>query len=154
MSATAVFIEPSHVAWLLKDLLGRGVQVAEIDAFEPHPATRCGLVSNDDRLVGIISADLALAHRAGAALAMVPVGAVEDVGDSVDDEWIEFYREVANVLSRTVNEASPERVRLDPGIQHDPDALVAVEAAGGLLALQVTIDGYGEGRLLVGVNGL
>lgn len=149
-----VAIDAPLVARLLKGLLNRPVSVSETGSFESHPATRCGLVTNDDRLVGLIAADLAFAHRAGASLAMIPAGAVEDQGNSVEEIWIEFYREVANVLSRTVNEASPQRVRIDPGISHAPDDLAGVEAAGGLTALAVSIDGYGDGNLLVGVNGL
>lgn len=150
----AVVVDPPLVARLLRDLLGRPVSVDDADTFESHPATRCGLVTNDDQLVGLIAADLAFAHRAGASLAMIAPAVVEDTGDNVHDEWIEFYREVANVLSRTVNESSRARVRIDPGITHDPAALAAVEAAGGLTALAVSIAGYGDGRLLVGVNGL
>ncbi len=153
MSTSSVAIECSHMAHLLKDLLGHPVVAKETEPFTPHPVTRCGLVTNDDQLVGIIAADLHFAHLAGAALAMIPGGAVDDRG-VVNEEWIEFYREVANVLSRTVNEASPQRVRLDPGIEHDDAALNGIVESGGLTAAEVTIDGYGTGRVLAGVNGL
>ncbi|MEM1332257.1 MAG: hypothetical protein AAGG08_02265 [Actinomycetota bacterium] len=153
MSAATV-VDTPELARLLKQLLGRDVKVSKGSIFASHPLTRCGLVDNDDRLVGVISSDLAFAHISGASLAMIPAGVVEDAGDEPVDSWLEFYREVANVLSRTVNEASPQRVRLDPGIQHAAEALEQIEAGGGLLAAEVEVAGYGTGRLLLGVNGL
>ena len=151
--STTTFIDAPELAHLLHQLLGRSVTVKECEPFEPHGDTMCGLVDNDDNLIGIIAADLAFAHRSGASLAMIPAGAVEDAGDEVVDSWIEFYREVANVASRVVNEAAPRRVRLDPGIDHADSALDAILAAGGLFNATISIDGYGDGRMVLGVNG-
>lgn len=152
--STTTYIDAPELAVLLKQLLGRPVSVKECDAFEPHELTKCGLVDNDNQLVGVIAADLAFAHRSGASLAMIPAGAVEDAGDEVVDSWLEFYREVANVASRVVNEASPRRVRLDPGLEHSDADLDAVVGAGGLLSVEISIDGYGEGHMILGVNGV
>lgn len=149
---TSTVIDCPEIARMLKQLLGRGVTVAEGEAFETHARTRCGLVDNDDNLVGLIGSDLAFAHMSGASLAMIPAGAVEDAGDDPVDSWLEFYREVANVLSRVVNEASPTRVRLDPGIVHGDDTLAGLGSGPGLLAANVDIEGYGSGRLLLGIS--
>jgi hypothetical protein len=150
--STATRINAANVAHVLEGLLSKSVKVCDAAPFAPSAATWRGLVTNDNVLVGVIGGDLAFAHKAGAALAMIPAGAVEDHGDAPNEEWLEFYAEVANVLSRVVNEAAPSRVRIDPGLTHDPDALQAVLAAGPGLTLAVEIQGYGSGTVGIWTN--
>jgi hypothetical protein len=132
---------------LLTGLLSRDVSGATIDFHEPHEMACHGLVDNNDILRYVIGADLAFAHRASAAMAMLPIGLVEEAGDEPDEELIEIYSEVANLTSRAVNEAAPARVRLDPNLTHDPAVLKSITDKECGLALEITIAGYGTGRL-------
>ena len=145
-------IKPFEVARILKKLVGREVTVTEGGDFEILPQSRAGLVDDDDRLVGLIAADQPFVHMTGAALAAVPGGVVADHGDELNEEWLEFYREIANVLSRAVNEAMARRIRLDPGMDHDDAALDAVKASGVLTSFAVSIDGYGDGNVILGAS--
>lgn len=142
-----VAMQTTEVGELLTNLIGRTVTATECDSVTPHPSATRGLVTNENQLVAVIGSDLQFAHRSGAALAMIPAGRCEDAGDDPDSDLIEVYREVSNVISRLVDEAVPMRVRLDPAMDHDPDALAAIVAAGHAMTLcDVSIDGYGSGR--------
>lgn len=136
----------SHdVVRLLHGLLGRDVSGGVVDTLEPHERACHGLVDNDNRLRYVIGADLPFAHLSGAALAMIPAGAAQ--GAEPDEDLLEIYHEVANLTSRAVNEASPERVRLDPGIAHDVEVLRSVAASSPGICLDLQIAGYGTGKL-------
>jgi hypothetical protein len=79
---------------------------------------------------------------------MIPAGKLDEIDDEPDTDILAIYTEVANVLSRLVNEASPNRVRLDPAMQHDPDALQRIVDQGQpLISCTVGIAGYGSGEL-------
>lgn len=138
-------IESKVVVGLLNDLLGARVTTRGAETLELHPATCRGLVNNDDRLVGMIGSDLDFAHRSGAALAMIPAQVVLDHGRHLDEELLEYYLEVANVLSRVVNESAAHRLRIDPGMDHSPEDLGRILHTGDVRLFTVSIEGYGEG---------
>jgi len=143
-------IDLSNVSHLLRGLIGRDVQVQAVDAVDVHPSTVRGLVTDDNQLVSVIAGDLAFAHMSGAALAMIPMGVVEAAGNQPDADLIEVYGEIANVLSRLVNEARPDRVRLDPGMTHSDEALAAIMSSGHLMVgCELTFEGYGPGKLAI-----
>ncbi len=141
-------IEDGQVGKLLSDLLGREVVVNPVDTVQPHSATARGLVTDEDELVAVIASDLAFAHRSGAALAMIPSTSVSDEPGDPDEELMEVYQEVANVVSRLVNEAAPSRVRLDPNMDHPIEALEAIVVDGSVASsVSTDIEGYGLGKL-------
>ncbi len=141
-------IDLRNVSHLLGGLIGSDVQVQAASDVGVHPATARGLVTDDDQLVSVIAGDLAFAHNSGAALAMIPKGVVDSAGDAPDSDLLEIYGEVANVLSRLVNEARQDRVRLDPGMTHSADALAAIVGTGHLMVgCELTFEGYGPGKL-------
>lgn len=145
----AVEIPNQKVETLLNDLLGRQVDVHDIELVEPHSSTARGLVDDEDNLVAVIAGDLAFAHLTGAALAMVPAAKANEAVDDPDEELMEFYIEVANVLSRAINEAmQPVRVRIDPGMDHAVEDLQKLVARGDIVtSVSAYIEGYGDGRL-------
>ncbi|MCP3989473.1 MAG: hypothetical protein GY724_10385 [Actinomycetia bacterium] len=145
---STVSIPEAAIASILTNLFGRNVDAAMAQAVKPHDATVRGLVTNENQLVAVIASDLEFAHRSGAALAMIPAGSVENKGASPDADLLDFYREVANVLSRLVDEATPMRVRLDPAIEHAPESLNTIVTEGSLIsACETTISGYGTGNI-------
>ncbi len=150
----AIAMQTDEVGDLLTNLVGREIRVTQADSVDPHPATMRGLVTNENELVAVIASDLGFAHRSSAALAMIPAVRCDDAGDAPDDDLLEVYREVSNVLSRLIDEATPMRVRLDPGLEHDPDAMQAIVSAGSTMAMcEAQIEGYGSGRFGIWYQG-
>lgn len=144
-----IMINERQVGSILSGLLGRDVDVSGIaDGVNPHSATARGLVTDDDRLVAVIATDLLFAHRSAAAMAMMPAAIVEEAGEEPDDDLMEVYQEVANVLSRLANEAAPSRVRIDPNMDHAMQALQQIVVKGQVMsAVETEIEGYGPGRM-------
>ena len=148
MTLTAPTLD--EVSTLLSGLLGRPVAASVAESGQLDPATLRGLVDDENNLISVIAADLPFAHRTGAAIAMMPASAADDAGyDAADEDLIENYHEVANVLSRAVNERSPSRLRLDPGLSHERAALVEVIRNGTGAVYTVDVNGYGEGHVAV-----
>lgn len=139
-------IDVARTRTVLEDLLGRDITIALAD-LTPHPATLRGLVDDQNNLLGAIGADLPFAHYSGAALALMPAGAAEDAGDEPSELLVEVYQEVANVVSRLINEVAPRRMRIDPGLSHENEALAAIVGSAPSQIFKVTIKGYGEGHL-------
>lgn len=143
-----LIITKSQVIKLMKELISRDVSLDTVNSIEPHPATMRGLVTDDNKVVALIASDIAFAHNTGAALAMIPAGIVKEKGENPDGEFIELYYEVANVLSRLVNEAHPSRVRIDPGMDIPIEQLSEIMEKGRPVVLStVNVDGYGPGNL-------
>lgn len=140
-------ISATSLSRILEDLLGRPTEASPAESMELDTSTIRGLVTDDDQLVGIIGADLPFAHRSGAALAMVPAGNLEELSDDDAAELLEFYLEVANVLSRLLNDAGSTRVRIDPGIEHDLDDVGLVIGAAERSLFRASVDGYGSGTV-------
>lgn len=90
--------------------------------------------------------DSAFAHLSGAALAMVPAGQAREAVDSEtnNDDLLENYREILNVITRAINDQGGAHVRLIPGDVPLPDPL---PATSGGHEYNITIDGYGEGKM-------
>ena len=146
MILEAVIVE-EEVRHVLAGLLGQTISLSHCNAVDLHPQTRRGLLTDNNALVGVIGGDLAFAHNAGAALAMVPKAQVEAAGTTPDEELMEFYIEVANVLSRLVNEAGPTHIRIDPGLEISGELFDGAIARSSLHAHTVDIDGYGPGNV-------
>ena len=143
----AITLNQNAVGKFLTDLIGRPVDVAPADSVAADPSTFRGLVTDDNRLVAVIGADLEFAHRSAAALAMVPAGTLANEQTSPNDDLLFIYSEVANVLSRMVNEALPQRVRLDPNLSPPTEVLQQIVDGGSAMSLsRAAIEGYGQGQ--------
>ena len=98
--------------------------------------------------------DLPLSASLGAALALIPVGVVDEAisAGKVAPELAENLREVINIIA---NSFLHKRVRLvgltGPGQAHAPEAIALIQARKQLLHVEVTVAGYRAGTLsLVG----
>lgn len=141
-------VDAAAIQRVLAGLINGNTDVAPSDDIEAHPATYRGLVNDADELIAVIAADLGFAHRAGAALAMIPAGTVNEADeDTPVDTWLEYYNEVANVLSRVANEAANQRLHIDPGISHDQAACEAVMASATRFVVEAKIPVYGTGKV-------
>ena len=146
---------------LLGDLLGRGVAIdktRELVVSDDEPGLIATYLNDDDELGILVVTDAPFAILVGAALVMVPAQvAKEQLGAGViEDDSVEYVREVANILARILNTPRTPHVRLVDMIQTPTELDEAVEK---LLATPefrrdfvATIEGYGEGRISILVN--
>jgi len=88
----------------------------------------------------------AFAHLSGAALALVPLETAQSAIDTEtdDEDLLENYREILNVVTRAINDQGGAHVRLIPGDSPLPDPL---PATSGGHEYSITIEGYGEGKM-------
>ncbi len=144
----ATTIDAGNIQKILANLINDGTNVVPADDITTHPATYRGLVNDDDELIGVIAADLAFAHRSGGALAMIPAGTVNEADENEPvSTWLEAYNEVANVLSRVANEASGQRLHIDPGISHDAEICEGLMSSVDKVIVEATIPQYGPGKI-------
>ena len=134
----------------LRDLLGTEVSLTTTAAPSPDDGAVMPhltfFLDDENYIVMKAAGDLPFVAYAGCALAMIPAGRANETITSgeLEDDIDDCYREIMNVLTRTVNENSSKHVRLVPGMRPTPDQLVTVTAS---VAYDVTIERYGTGRL-------
>lgn len=134
---------------LLTGLIGKDLTFqAGVDPLPPAEVEEhlTLFVSDDDAPLMLAGGDKAFAYFAGAALAMVPKGRAADAitARQPDEDLLENYFEVMNVITRAVNDQGGDHVRLIP--QSSVVLADLPEPAKGA-GLDVTIDGYGTGKL-------
>lgn len=141
--------ETSGLIPLLSTLLGRdltfesGIDPLPLADVEDHLTL---FVGDDDAPLMLAGGDRAFAYLAGAALAMVPKGRAEDAirSPQPDEDLLENYFEVMNIVTRVVNDQGGDHVRLIPRssviLEDLPEP---VKGAG----LAIEISGYGVGKL-------
>jgi hypothetical protein len=148
--------QPKHVRDMLLDLLGRDVEVALGDAWSPLPRDMAAAAEFvDDRygLRAVALLDLPLAVYAGAAIGLVPAGGAQDMVDErMPTSMVEENLfEVLNVMASLFNTDTSAHVKIaamqPPGADLPADIAQLVRRLTGRLDLNVSIDGYGEGRL-------
>lgn len=141
---------------LLGVLLNRQVEVAAGDAWAPEPADLAVLAEFVDdrlRLRALAVLDLPLAMYAGAAIGLLPPGGADDMIDarSPGAMVLENLREVLTVLASVFAVPDAGHVKMwmmrPPGTPLPADVDAACRRQVGRLDLEVTIDGYGGGRL-------
>lgn len=153
----AVLPQPKHVRDLFSDLLGRDVDVTPCGAFSPGGSARCSVgVYVDDtlRMTALVLLDLPLSAYAGAAIGLIPAGGAEACIEDGELSRMVFENlaEILNILAGTLNE-QPEAPHqklyacYDPSSVLPPDAQAAAQSLVGRLDLEVSIPGYGKGRL-------
>ena len=142
----------------LKALLGRSVE-AKTTRDGVNRKRRSGTLmaiyrSEDGQLVGLIAHDLAFACYSGAALALIPVNvATQGIRMGRPDEsLLDNNREVMNVLAQHFGDED-RRVILE-SVTSDiknlsGDVKAFLQAPPHDLDLEVTIDGYGSGKIAV-----
>ncbi|WP_448059150.1 hypothetical protein [Cellulomonas hominis] len=148
-----------EVRELLESLLGRDVQVTTggsmVDPAGEGGALLGVYVDKLLRLTAIAVFDLPLAARAGAAIALMPPGSAEA---AIEDGMLspaltENTGEILNITASLFNVGDAPHVKLDavyaPGDPVPADVAQWVLAYVRRLDLDVTVQGYGPGRLSV-----
>jgi hypothetical protein len=146
----------ADVAKLVSELVGRGVSARAMPGTRPtKEGIACVLVDDHGTAVAATFSDRAFAAYVGAALALVPRNVAEDAlrKGALPANLLENHAEVVNVATALFNGINPVHLRLGGG-HVQPGTLPA--ALASLLAkpttrldMDVTVDGYGTGRLLL-----
>lgn len=147
---------PESVREYLGDLLGRSVEVdkrrrdLDIDGEDAPSLVTVTYVDDVGVTRGACLAELPLAGTCGAALAMMPAGAVTDAvkADRLSETLAENWFEVANVLSRLLNGPAVSHLRvgaLHVGVPDDVRTLT--DGAAVRRTFTVTVMGYPGGSL-------
>jgi hypothetical protein len=143
---------------MFTDLLGRKVTGSDCDArsLDPADATVRGVFMADGEVPGALYlVDLELAAAMAAALVMMPAGLVkESVSEKTHIAGLaENSFEVLNVASRLVNRAGGVHYKLReqilPGASLPEDVAPMLEAPSQRIDLDLTVEGYGSGRLVI-----
>jgi hypothetical protein len=144
---------------VLEGLVGRTIDFSDCHAVPRISSNvRAVYATDEDQLAAVAVTDIQGAARLGGALGMLPKGGVDDVIDDHDLTGLirDNVYEVLNVLGSVFNVADAPHVRLTemygPG-QSAPDEVENLAyAAGGRLDIEVSIAGYGNGRLCIVVR--
>lgn len=146
---------------LLVDLLGRGAAVDKIDPItlgDDERGLMATYVTDEGDLGAVCICDTAFAVYVGAALVMVPVTvAKEQLGaEELDEQYLEYFQEIVNIMARLLNTPRTPHLRLDAVISLPAELPADVTA---LLAspeyrrdFVASIEGYGDGRVGILVN--
>jgi len=150
--------QPKQLRDLLVDLLGREATLSPAPPFAAGPDTPASVaVYVDDSLQirATIACDLAFSAHAGAALALVPVGAAQDaIADGkLPDTLAENLYEVLDIAASTFNVEGADHLKLYQLYPAGPplDAMVRIRTLtlGRREDLRVELAGYGAGALSV-----
>ena len=143
---------------LLRDLVMQPVTVRPgppLELREERPSYLAGYRFDAGEAAAMAVADLTLAAAAGAAIGMMPpketLAEVQEAGQ-LEGDLLEFFHEVVNVAARLLNSPTTPHVvlrSLDPVPGQVAEDLAAIATTPSIRHdWTVTIEGYGEGRLV------
>ena len=146
---------PKQIRDLFLGLTGKDVEVGPVNPVVPgrDPAVVAVFVTDKLGTGAAVACDLPLAAYAGAALGLVPLPrAQEAIDDGVlPEDLTENFAEFVNVMASVFN--GPEAPHLKLYKVHAVGEKLPTDVASSLgyvvrrLDLQVTVQGYGAGRL-------
>ena len=150
---------PKQIKDLFTDLIGRDVDVKLGNPVLPGPALPAAVavyVTDRTATGAVCVCDIALAANLGAALAMIPAGAAKDAATSglLSANLAENFYEIVNILASVFNDGDgAPHLRLwsvhAPGDKLPADVAAYVAQVPRRLDLDLTIAGYGPGRLSI-----
>jgi hypothetical protein len=152
----AVTFQVEKIASLLNELLGRKVTVKTVPTLSSAsvgPIVTASYEASEGGVVAVCVCDLGLVLNTGAALCMIPASEAADnlKTKQLDPALLENFKEVLNICAQLFWSPSAHRVKLAAvytSAQERPEPLQKFIAKPSLrLDLQVSIAGYGDGRL-------
>ncbi|MFI5953564.1 hypothetical protein [Cryptosporangium sp. NPDC051539] len=162
--ATTQLPSPKDVRDMLEELLGKDITVgdgAPASAGDLQKATVAVYVDDSKQVVGVGGMDLPLSAWIGAAIGLIPKGGAEAcLEDGELTKMVgENVREVCNVMAALLNREGTPHLRLQkescylPGEPPPADIQARLVALGARLDLNVTVAGYGPGKLWISLAG-
>lgn len=112
----------------------------------------------DGTLGAVIACDVATAAYGGASLSLIPKGIAEESVKSgiVAENLSENFREVLNVCAGLFNSPSTPRLKLghysEPPDEAGEGLVQWFEECEEKVGLDINIDGYGKGRMIIYVD--
>lgn len=145
---------PAELEKLLSGLLMRAVKVHKVPGEAPEVPCALALYRTDDPVLELaVLCDVPLAASLGAALSVVPAGAVKEcvAARGLDEPLRENFAEVMNVLARFVSTGSGRRFALKrvtcPPEEAAPELLQAAAGSDERRELSADVSGYAAGRI-------
>jgi hypothetical protein len=147
---------PKEVKDLLGDMLGRDITVAPCDPYTPVMTDRHSVavyVDDQNQMAAVAALDLPLSVWVGAAIGLVPAGGAEDQVDEGELSRLvrENLYEVMNIFSALFNKPGAPHLKIysmhAPGEAVPSDVALLVKSLGNRLDLDVTVAGYGSGKI-------
>jgi hypothetical protein len=149
---------PKDIRDMFADMLGRDITVAPCDAYTPVMTDRhtvAVFVDDQNTMQAVAALDLPLSVWTGAAIGLVPPGGAEDQVDEgeLSGAVRDNLYEVLNIFSALFNKPGATHLRIyamhAPGEAVPSDAALLVKSIGNRIDLDVTVAGYGSGKLAV-----
>jgi len=149
--------EPLELGTSLSSLVGRTARVRDADTPHTYDETvhTARYLTRDNRLAALLQVDLPLAAHLGAALAMMPAAVAEDAikQNSLDENLIDAYSEVANILAGLLCDDATPHVRwtdLETSTARltEGDKTILEEPCQRI-DLNIELDDCGSGRLTI-----
>jgi hypothetical protein len=147
---------PKEVKDMLADMLGRDITVAPCDPYTPVLTDRHSVavyVDDQNQMAAVVALDLPLSVWVGAAIGLVPPGGAEDQVDEgeLSRPVRDNLYEVLNIVSALFNKPGAPHLKIyslhAPGEAVPSDVALLVKSLGNRLDLDVTVAGYGKGKL-------
>lgn len=136
---------------LLSIILGDGLTISENDSPEFESRYIATFINPEGQLVAVCASDMPFAGYSGAALAMIPAGAVEDCikSDELTDSLSDNYYEVMNICSRLMLSDTSDHLKLDKTHTpaEPPEGVDALKENGTVVGFTIDIPKYGTGKL-------
>ena len=139
---------------MMELLLGTDIGVADGEPLSLDEEPLIAVYVNDDGEVACVClCDMHFAAFAGSALSMIPAGTAKEAADEGDpsDTMLENLHEVLNVLARQFVTKDGPHAKLETLYLDAEDlpleAADMIESPPAVVAYQVTVKGYGDGRL-------
>jgi hypothetical protein len=143
------------------DLLGKGAAASKAKEMKLNPDSDRKLVVSVwedkwNRIGAICVAEQMMAAIAGAALVMAPASSLGDIEKSgeLPENLLDNYNEVVNILSSVMNQTEAVHLRLKQTFQFPDEELpkdlwAVVEAPSNRRDFDLTVEGYGSGKLSI-----
>jgi hypothetical protein len=147
---------PKEVRDMFGNMLGRDITVAPCDPYTPVMTDRHSVavyVDDQNQMAAVTVLDLPLSVWVGAAIGLVPPGGAEDQVDEgeLSRPVRENLYEVLNIFSALFNKPGAPHLKIysmhAPGEAVPSDVALLVKSIGNRLDLDVTVAGYGSGKI-------
>jgi len=155
MATTFPIPTPSEFSTQLEHLVGRGIHTIPAKPVDPCVAEFAVYVNDAGVPVVVCICEVSFAASAGAALSLIPPGVAREsmLSLTLSAGLRDNFNEVANILAGLFNGPETPHVRFDTLAARrsrlHPAADALIDNAAGTADYEVSIEGYGSGRISI-----